>query len=323
MMKWLIRIVLGLAVVLVLAIVLLRTPDTDPDQMRAKYGAAPSQFAELPNGQTMHLRDEGPRDAPAIILLHGSNSSLHTWDDWAADLSDAYRVVRFDQVGHGLTGPALDGDYSKARHVADVDAVADQLGLSSFVIAGNSMGGWVSVSYAMEHPGRVLGLGLLDASGAPRKDGEGRLYIGAVIASTPVVNNLMKIVTPRSLVKASLEDSVADAGGITDELVDRYWELLRYPGNRGAVIDRVNTPRGGPFDPADIAALAMPALVMWGEEDQVTPVRGAAWYAEHLPNARSIIYPDVAHLPMEEVPDQSASDFRAWLEEVVLTEQTP
>ncbi|WP_298464984.1 alpha/beta hydrolase [uncultured Erythrobacter sp.] len=320
-MKWLIRIVLTLAAVLVIAFLVFRTPDTDASEMRAKYGDEPSQFVKLATGLTVHLRDEGPRDAPAIILLHGANSSLHTWDEWTQSLSEEYRVIRYDQVGHGLTGPAPDGDYSKERFVADVDAIANHFGLARFVLAGNSMGGWVSTAYAIEHSDRVTGLALLNASGAPRNKEEERLYLGAKIAQTPVLNSLMTTVTPRSLVRSSLEDAVADPASISDVEVERYWELLRYPGNRQAVVDRANTARGGPFDPVDIAALPMPALIIWGEEDRVTPVSGAEWYAEHLANDTTVIYPDVAHLPMEEAADASVADFKSWLANLELTNQ--
>ena len=73
-----------IAALLILALVLLRTSDTDAEEMRAKYGGPPSQFIELANGLTVHLRDEGPDndDAQVIILLHGSNADLHTWQPW-------------------------------------------------------------------------------------------------------------------------------------------------------------------------------------------------------------------------------------------------
>lgn len=322
-MKWNLRILGIIAALLVAAFLILRTPDTDVAEMRAKYGAEPSQFVELESGQTLHIRDEGPRDGVPIILIHGANSSLHTWDEWAAELSRDYRVIRLDQVGHGLTGAPDDGDYSKARYVRDIDQLADHLGLNRFVIGGNSMGGWTSTAYAIAHPERVAGLALLNASGAPRDEGEGRLYLGAVIASTPVLNSVMTHITPRSLVRSSLEDAVADPATITDQQVDRYWELLRYPGNRQAVVDRANTPRGGPFDAADVAALDMPSLIIWGEQDQVTPISGAIWYAEHLPNDTSVIYPQAAHVPMEEIPETSLGDFTEWLVNSVLTIQTP
>lgn len=322
-MKRFLRIPGILLAFLVVLFLIFRTPDTDADEMRAKYGGGASQFVELANGTTVHLRDEGPRDGLPVILLHGSNSSLHTWDDWTEQLSAQYRIIRFDQIGHGLTGPARDGDYSKARHVADVHAVAEHLELDRFVLAGNSMGGWVSTAYAIEHPDRLLGLGLLNASGAPRKEGEGRLYLGAVIASTPVLRNAMTAITPRSLVRSSMEDAVADPSMITEEAIDRYWELLRYPGNRQAVVDRASTNRGGPFDAGDVAALTMPALIMWGEEDLVVPTSGADWYAEHLPNDRSVIYAGVAHIPMEEVPERSATDFAQWLSELPVNNREP
>ncbi len=70
--KW----VLGILVVLFGAFLLLRTPDTDPAVMKAKYGGPPSQFVDLGGGLTVHLRDEGSRDAPVLVLLHGSNADL-------------------------------------------------------------------------------------------------------------------------------------------------------------------------------------------------------------------------------------------------------
>lgn len=312
-MKKLLKIFAVIALLLGAAFLIFRTPDTDAEEMRAKYSGAPSQFVMLPDGQEVHLRDEGPRDAPAIVLLHGSNSILQTWEPWVASLRAEYRVITFDQMGHGLTGPAADGDYSREAFVADVEAVADHLGLEKFVLAGNSMGGWVTVAYALEHPERVEGIALLNASGAPRNKEEEQLYLGAMLAQTPLVNDLMTQITPRFLVETSLEGSVGDPSMITDEMVDRYWELLRYPGNRQAALDRANTPRGGPFEPDAIAAFTMPALIIWGEEDRVTPPSGAQWYSEHLPNDSTIIYPGVGHLPMEEWAEQSAADFKSWL----------
>ena len=322
-MKWFVRVLGVLIALLVVLFVIFRTPDTDPDAMRAKYGGAPSQFVELPSGQTIHVRDEGAGDGPPIILIHGANSSLHTWDQWAKELTPNHRVIRFDTVGHGLTGAAEDGDYSKERYVADLDALADHFELETFVVAGRSMGGWISTSYAIAHPDRVAGLALLNASGAPRKPDEGRLYLGATIAQTPVLNSIMTMITPRDLVRSSLEDAVADPSGITEETVDRYWELLRYPGNRQAAVDRANTPRGGPFAPEDVAGLTMPSLVMWGALDQVTPPSGAEFYAEHLPNDTAITYDAVGHVPMEEAPETSVSDFEKWLLNLAETIQEP
>ena len=169
-MKWLRRVLFIVLAVLVGGYLLLRTPDTDPAAMKAKYGGAPSQFLAMGNGLNVHVRDEGPRDAPVIVLLHGSNADLHTWDPWAAQLSKTYRIIRFDQPGHGLTGPAPDGVYSPARIVDVIEQVTTQLGVTRFALAGNSMGGGNALSYALAHPEKLTALVLIDSAGAPLSD---------------------------------------------------------------------------------------------------------------------------------------------------------
>ena len=166
-MKWFLRLIGIVAVALVATFFIFRVPDTDPAEMQAKYGSAPSQMVDIGDGRLVHLRDEGPRDAPVIVLLHGSNADLHTWQPWVDALSDDYRVVRFDQRGHGLTGPAGDGDYTLTAFGADIDAVTAALGVERFVLAGNSMGGAIAMGYALANPERLDGLVLIDASGAP------------------------------------------------------------------------------------------------------------------------------------------------------------
>ena len=232
LMKWLGALVL----VLLLAFLALRTPDTDPAEMRAKYGAAPSQFVDMGDGLTVHLRDEGPRDAPVIMVLHGSNDDLHTWDQWADALKRHFRVVRFDTLGHGLTGASPDGDYSAPAMAALVGRVADKLDIARFTLAGNSMGGAVAAQYAMVHPDRLTGLILVDAGGAPKKGNE-RGNIGFKLAAMPGVNVLAESITPRFLIERSLRQSDAVETAVTPQVVDRFWEMLRSPGTRAATID--------------------------------------------------------------------------------------
>ena len=106
---------------------------------------------------------------------------------------------------------------------------------------------------------------------------------------------------------------------MTPGTVDRYWELARYPGNRNATRQRFATPRRN-FDAAQIAAVTVPTLVMWGEEDSLIPYAAAGWYMEHLPNATLANYPGVGHIPMEEAPEQSVADLRIWLGEVLASQ---
>ena len=311
-MKWLIRGLAILAALLLIAFLVLRTPDTDVEEMRAKYGSAPSQFVELANGQTVHLRDEGPRDAPAIILLHGSNADLHTWQPWVEALDDDYRVIRYDQIGHGITGAAFDEDYTFGRYVEAVDLVAQQLDLDRFVLAGNSMGGSIAMQYAMQHPEKLDGLVLVDAGGADIPS-EGSGNIAFTIARMPVIGNIMSQMLPRSMVERSLSQSVSNQDLVTPEAVDRYWELARYPGNRAAT--RARFAQGWQtFDAGEVSKVTVPTLVMWGEEDSLIPYEAATWYMEQLPNATLANYPGIGHLPQEEHAEKSVQDLQDWLQ---------
>ena len=310
--KWAIALVLFAIIGLGIAY---WTPDTDKTAMRAKYGSPASRYLNMGDAFVVHLRDEGPRDAPVIVLIHGSNSFLQTWDDWTRALTAKYRVIRLDLPGHGMTGEYRARGYTRSDYVDVVDRVTSKLRVNRFVIGGNSMGGGVAWAYAHKYPYKVTGLVLVDASGQPApKDATPPL--GFRLARMPVVRDLMAFITPRSLIADGLRGSFADPAKVTDAAIDQYWELLRYPGNRTATIMRFASPR----EPAITGPLPrpVPTLIMWGKEDKLIPVTSAAWFKRQVPDAQVVIYPGVGHLPMEEIPDRSVADLKTWLAKLPL-----
>jgi pimeloyl-ACP methyl ester carboxylesterase len=306
------------AVVALLAVLFLvfRTPDIPAAELRAKYASAESEFVEVAPGLTVHLRDEGPALGSVVMLLHGSNASLHTWEPWVEQLKATHRVISFDHPGHGLTGPHPKDCYTAKCFTDVVEAVARNRKLDRFVLAGNSMGGWVAWNYALAHPKRVAGLVLVDASGAPLPpEIEPKPPIGFRIARTPGVNTVMRGITPRSMVETSLRQSVSVQASVTPAVVDRYWELLRHPGNRRATGLRFATPRET-ATAAKLRAIAAPTLVMWGREDKLVPVQAADVFDAYIPNSRTVIYDGIGHIPMEEAPYRSVADLQAFLAEL-------
>lgn len=305
----------AIAVAILLAIGLLAgyTPDTDPQAMRAKYANANSQFVDVGNGLKIHVRDQGSRTAPPVILIHGSNASLHTWEPWVARLGGKYRIITLDMPGHGLTGADPDRDYHYARFVEVVDAVARKIGVKQFAIGGNSMGGGIAWHYALIHPEKVTALILIDAAGVPEWQST-KNPIGFRIARMPVIRNFAKYITPRPIIASSLDTSVSNKAVATDAAIDRYWDLLRYPGNRQATLDRFALVHNvEPATVGEMAQIKVPTLVMWGQEDGLIPVSSARWFADKISNAQLIVYPGIGHIPMEELPDRSARDFDNFL----------
>jgi pimeloyl-ACP methyl ester carboxylesterase len=309
-------LILLLAVIAILAVAIFawgHAPDIPFATLKAKYANAESEFVDLGGGLTVHLRDEGPKDAPAIILLHGSNASLHTWEQWTQKLKTKYRVIRFDQIGHGLTGPNPTNRYDITAFVETVDKVAANRGLSRFTLGGNSMGGGVSWAYAKAHPEKLDGLILVDASGAPDAKPKS-LPIGFRIMGMPGINQLATVITPRSVIEQSLKQSVTNQSVVTPSEIDEYWELLRRPGNRDATLRRFAARADAMAKPAaKEPTLLVPALILWGDEDKLIPVSAAQWFAGRLPNSKTHIFKSIGHLPMEEAADESAALVENWM----------
>jgi pimeloyl-ACP methyl ester carboxylesterase len=314
MWHWTKRITLAFAALVMIVIALTYRADIAPDMLRQKYANAQSDFIRVEPGLTAHVRDQGDTRLPVLVLIHGSNSSLHTWEPWVAKLKSSHRVITIDMPGHGLTGPHPRNVYGGDDFAAVVDAVVRAKNIDRFVLGGNSMGGWISWRYALLHPDKIQGLILVDAGGAPLDAQSKReLPLGFRLAMTPVIRDIAIKLTPRAMVEKSVHQTVSVQSSVTPQVVDRYWDLLRYPGNREATATRF--ARG--FDDSSfdkISTLRMPTLILWGREDRLIPVSTAARFAAKLPNDKTIIYDRVGHIPMEEIPDLSATDVLAWLD---------
>lgn len=304
------RILLALGLLFGLGIVGLLTQfkaDIPRSEMIERYAQIPSQFMTL-GQQEVHYRDEGQGEP--LLLLHGMGASLHTWDSWTAALKDSFRVIRVDLPAYGLTGARVDHDYSLAAYIDFIHDFVERLGLDSISIAGNSLGGAIAWSYAAEHPQKVTKLVLVDPWGFPNPNRKASL--GIQLARTPILQNIVRYVTPRSLIAKSMYEVYGDDSKLTEEVIDRYYEMMLAEGNREAFIARQDSPF--PFIGERLAEVYHPTLLLWGEEDAWIPLSTADSFLQALPNAQLITYPGVGHLPMEEIPQQTVADARDFLE---------
>jgi pimeloyl-ACP methyl ester carboxylesterase len=284
----------------------LYTPDKPRDRLERAYAASPADFIPV-LGLRLHLRDTGPRDAPAIILLHGLGSSLQTWDGWARTLSATYRVIRFDLPGFGLTGEDPTGDYSDARSVAVVGALMDTLSIHRATIAGNSMGGKIAWMFAAAHPDRVDRLILISPDGfaSPGFEYGKRPEI-------PAVARLLPYTLPAWLLRMNLAPAYGDPARLTEATLDRYRDMMLAPGVRRAMLARMEQVMLEPPEPS-LRRIAAPTLLLWGEKDGLIPFGNAQDYLRAIAGSRLVSFPDLGHVPQEEAPEQSLAPVLAFM----------
>lgn len=327
------KVVVGVAILFAVFAVFLFERDFPAAAVDAKYSNPASQFLTLSDGSKIHYRDQGQKDGLPVVLIHGSNASLHTWERWVALLGPRYRIITLDLPGHGLTGQTVTDDYSSATYVTTVHALAAHLGLQQFVVGGNSMGGGVTWRYTLEYPDSVLALILVDASGLPewrelenaeasQKDKPSTPWAFSLLRK-PWFQALARYADPYWLVVQGLKASHFDPAMVDDALIARYYDLSMRAGTRDATLKRFSTLGQNSADKIDLSAITQPSLILWGEEDAVIPSSVGTRFNETLTNAQLIVYPNIGHIPMEELPQRSAEDVDEFLQRLLNSSPNP
>ncbi len=300
---------LGILVIIIVALFGYR--DIPLEELKEKYASPASAFIPVQE-MNVHYRDEGNQnDSIPIVLIHGTGSSLHTFDEWTRRLQSQRRIIRMDLPGYGLTGPFPNRDYSIDHYVDFLSEFLIDLGVGKCVLAGNSLGGRIAWTFTVKYPELVDRLILIDAAGYPGVSKSTPLAFQ--LAQTPVVKNIFTFITPRSVAKASVENVFSDKTKVTEEITDRYFELTLREGNRQAFIDRF-AAKSDTTAYRNISSIQQPTLVLWGEEDLLFSVDMAHRFHEDLPNDTLVILERSGHVPMEESPKESLEAVLAFLE---------
>jgi len=307
---WLLRLTGVLIFVAAIGFGASKAPDRPLETLVARWAPPPSEFIDL-NGQLVHLRDVGPRDDPQpIVLIHGTSSSLHTWEGWASALQKEHRVITFDLPGFGLTGPSAAGDYSDAAYISFVGALLDRLKLSRVTLGGNSLGGEIAWEFAATQPERVGALILVDAGGYAFTPIS--IPLGFRVLRMPGIRQISRFVLPRSLVEKSVASVYGDPSKVTPALVDRYYELTLREGNRAALLQRFAQLNAGEYT-AQLAGLRMPTLILWGGQDRLIPPENGDAFARDIKGSELLRFPALGHVPHEEDPAATVRPVQAFL----------
>jgi pimeloyl-ACP methyl ester carboxylesterase len=276
--------------------------DKSVEELSKRWATEPSKFLSVA-GMNIHYRDEGLKsDQEPIVLIHGTSASLHTWDGWVEVLKEQRRVIRFDLPAFGLTGPDPQNNYSIERYAEVVIAVLDALKIDKSVLAGNSLGGYIAWATAVFHPDRVSKLILVDASGYPY-DPES-VPLAFKLSQNPLAGRLLKNVLPKSMVEKSVKNVYGNPDLVTDELVNRYYELSLREGNRSALKARFEQTLPGALM-GKIGTINVPTLLIWGRKDKLIPLKFGKRFKQEIVNSQLIVFDDLGHVPHEENPQKT------------------
>lgn len=299
-MKPLVKILFGIVAFLIILLLLVCERDRPLQELIPLYASPTSQFMSL-LGMEVHYRDEGLKsDSVPLLLLHGMSSSLHTWDSVVLQLATQKRVISLDLPGFGLTGPSPENTYNFDYYNKFIDSFSRRLQIKRFTLVGNSMGGAIAWHYSLHNPAAISSLILIDAAGYPSKGESGSL--GFKIASTPVINNLLLYATPKALVRKSLEAVYFNQDRVTDAQVERFHDMAIREGNRAVALQIFKGSFKTSKSKGQIDHIKTSTLILWGEKDNLISVENARQFNQDIRGSLLEIYPNVGHVPMEEVP---------------------
>lgn len=304
------RGVLALCLLIVITILASVRFDIDAEGLEQTYAVPPSKFAEV-DGIRFHYRDVGT--GPTLLLIHGQSANLFTWEGWAKELSDDFRIISIDLPGHGLTGPDPQLRYSWQGLADLVDKFANHLGIDRFSIAGNSLGGAVALRYTLSHPQKIDNLVLLSSIGYRPQEPAALVFR---MLSMPIVGHLLNATTTKWFIRTGLQMAYGNRDKLTEENVVRYRKMVLREGNRRASRKTLQSSlRPGAFESLAelVPKIDAPTLILWGADDAFSLPKYARWFDEALPNSTLHMFAGVGHMPMEEAPHETTQQVREFL----------
>jgi pimeloyl-ACP methyl ester carboxylesterase len=215
-----------------------------------------------------------------------------------------------DVQSFGLTGPREDEDYTIDSYVRFMDQFIQAMGIDSFHLAGNSLGGKIAWQYAINNQDKIGKLVLIAPTGFYTDDKESSLVFE--LGKNKTMAALIRNLGTSFFVKNTLADVYYDDDKIPEHLHDLYLAASKRAGNRAAFLKRVGLEEKD-TQTDKLSTINTPTLLMWGDHDVLVPHHLAKQFQERLPNDTLIVYPNVGHVPMEEIPAQSVEDAMRFL----------
>jgi pimeloyl-ACP methyl ester carboxylesterase len=311
MVKKFLKILLALIVIAAIALTVFwfaRPADVSWDEARASVPNSDySHFVEI-DGVRLHYQEKGT--GTPLVLIHGFTSSTYSWKDVFEPLSRNFRVIAIDLKGFGFSDKP-DGDYTRHAQSMLVAHLLDYLKIEKAWLCGNSMGGEISLNFALENPQRVAGLILIDSGGV---EVNGGASLAPSYLLVPVLGRVLTALalTSDKLVREGLEKSFYDDTKITDERVANYYRPLQTRGGQLAALRARTQAELFPIE-QELGRIKAPALIIWGVEDELIPLEAGRKMNSLIKSSRLEVFEKCGHVPQEEMPERVLNEMTKFI----------
>ncbi|MEU9321653.1 alpha/beta fold hydrolase [Streptomyces sp. NPDC048295] len=248
----------------------------------------------------IYVCQDGPRDAPALLLIHGSASSTRSWNPMVPLLTGSHRVIRIDLLGHGRSAKPADRSYAIPDQARRAGVALDRLGVEHSVVVGHSSGGVVATALAEQRPDLVTALTLVNTG--PSLD--------AFIAPEPAASGPSQWPPTDEQIRQIASTGFSLAGyRIPEELLDDVRGMTHHTFT--ATMRATRSYLEQRTLPDRLTDLGRPLLVIFGEDDRRWRSSSASDYRA-VPGAEVELLPGLGHSPLLEDPRRTAAALLAF-----------
>lgn len=275
-------------------------PLVRPDQIAWNPSLSPQIVHVGPHNLFYVVKGRGE----PVVLIHGYGAGLWVWENQIEVLSEHYRVFAFDLLGHGFSDrPKI--EYTPEVYVQSLRGLMDALGIRRATLIGNSMGGGIGWGMAISYPERVRKLILIDAAPPDVLDQVQNDSFRSLVEvkDLPILSYLLIASRSRESVKKVLEECVFNQALITDEVIDREFQLLRVKGTTWVLYSTFKNATGALKFTGSLSSILHPTLLIWGEQDLIFPVAVGERLHRLIPRSVLRMIPKSGHIPMWETPE--------------------
>jgi HOMODA hydrolase len=260
-------------------------------------------YVETPSYGRIRIAEAGPKDAPAILFQHGIGGHLEAYCKNLLPLSERFRTIAFDYVGHAMSARKL-MEYTPLVLADQLRELMDALGLKKAHLSGESLGGWVSGYFAVLHPERVDRLMLNTGAGIPIISEKGRADMALLMELS---KKAAGVAPTYDSVKARIQWLIHPCNHhlITDELIELRLRFYLMPEGRevSPLVNRM-LPRHDEFL-IPLERISQPTMLLWTRDNPIHDLECAEGAARRIPAAQLyVMEADGAHWPQFEAPEE-------------------